>query len=172
MDLREDYINLVSKHQLYTNEVHTQLQHLIDSLEHEKTRLLSSSKRSNFEDGLGKNISPINHSIPTLVVNTITSMSESYKMMGTQINLFSKALDKRFKLDVGVACDPKVLQGQDQILRKIITQHLIRQGQFDLAKLFSEEAGIQFPEELKLQFEGLHCIVSQIRHKNLLPAIL
>ncbi|KAI0223290.1 hypothetical protein L0F63_005034 [Massospora cicadina] len=163
MDLREDYTSLATKLNHHTNDVYSQLQNLIDSLEQEKARILSFGNEA---------FPPINHSIPALVVKTATSMSENYKSVGAQINMFSKALDRKFKLDVGIACDPKVFQGQDDILRKIVTQHFVRQGQFDLAKLFSEEADIQFPEELKVQFEGLHCIVSQIRKKNLLPAIL
>ncbi|KAJ9066212.1 hypothetical protein DSO57_1011763 [Entomophthora muscae] len=114
---------------------------------------------------------PISNNIPNLLSTTATKMADRYKDMGSQVSKFTKTLDKKFKLDIGLACDPKVFQGQNDILRKIIIQHFIRQGQFELARVFSEEAEIHFPEELKRQFEGLHCIVSQIRRRNLIPAI-
>lgn len=96
---------------------------------------------------------PLKNDIPALLTSSATKMAEKYKDMGGQVNKFTKTLDKvsptsnsphlltprkKFKLDIGLACDPKVFQGQDDILRRIVIHHFIRQGQFDLARVFSE----------------------------------
>lgn len=163
MDLRNEISALNTEQESSSNKILSDLKNLIERLENERDVLLDCDAT-----GIEPQLKNYN---PNDLVETGSRMISNSKDIGNQIYKFSKALDKKFKFDIGLASDPKAFEGHDEILLKIIVQHLIRQGQFDLAKTFSEEAKIQFPEELKLQFEGLHCIVSQIHEKNLLPAI-
>lgn len=78
----------------------------------------------------------------------------------------SKAVDKKFKFDLDDVWDPKALVGKDDLVLRIVLDHFIREGRFDLAKTLSNEAQIYMDSNLEIQFKEMFSISSSLKDGN------
>ncbi|KAG0301591.1 hypothetical protein BGZ98_008208 [Dissophora globulifera] len=69
------------------------------------------------------------------VSNTI---SEEQKELQSSVTKYSKALDKKFTADAMAAINPHAFDNKEQILRKTIALHYIRQGNFEVGDMFAK----------------------------------
>ncbi|KAI9321544.1 CTLH/CRA C-terminal to lish motif domain-containing protein, partial [Dichotomocladium elegans] len=85
----------------------------------------------------------------------------------------------RFKDDLSVISNPTAFANKDDLMRRALAIHFIRQGQFDLCDTFMNEAGInesndlwQTIELLKKEFLRMHSILDSLdRQQNVDSAI-
>ncbi|CDS08730.1 hypothetical protein LRAMOSA10091 [Lichtheimia ramosa] len=71
------------------------------------------------------------------------------------VNKFSKDIDRRFTHDLSVISNPSAFAGKENLMRRALAIHFIRQGQFELCDAFMAEAGIDEEDELRLTTELL-----------------
>ncbi|KAI8893308.1 binding protein [Globomyces pollinis-pini] len=124
------------------------------------------SKLSNFN----QNNSDLNQLLQE-TKSLATKLTDNGKDFYTVLGKHSKVLEKRFKTDLDNIWDPKALVGKDHAMYSILIHHFVREGRFDLAKLFAKEAGIEFENNLHNQFEGMYHIQEALRVENPGPAI-
>ncbi|KAJ3315310.1 E3 ubiquitin-protein transferase rmnd5a [Boothiomyces sp. JEL0838] len=98
-------------------------------------------------------------------------LSDSAKDFHNTIGKYSKAIEKKFKTDLDGIWDPKALEGKEYVLYQILVMHFVREGRFDLAKMFAREAGIDFEEGLHAQFEGMFHIQEALRNEDISLAL-
>ncbi|KAJ3323739.1 hypothetical protein HDV06_001469 [Boothiomyces sp. JEL0866] len=100
-----------------------------------------------------------------------SKLTESAKDFHNTIGKYSKAIEKKFKTDLDGIWDPKALDGKEYVVYQILVMHFVREGRFDLAKLFAREAGIEFEESLHAQFEGMFHIQEALRNEDISLAL-
>ncbi|KAJ3274585.1 hypothetical protein HDV01_002427 [Terramyces sp. JEL0728] len=100
-----------------------------------------------------------------------SKLTESAKDFHNTIGKYSKAIEKKFKTDLDGIWDPKALEGKEYIVYQILVMHFVREGRFDLAKMFAKEAGIEFEEGLHAQFEGMFHIQEALRNEDISLAL-
>eukprot|EP00879_Flechtneria_rotunda_P020971 GHRR01022082.1.p1 GENE.GHRR01022082.1~~GHRR01022082.1.p1 ORF type:complete len:278 (+),score=107.40 GHRR01022082.1:190-1023(+) len=98
-------------------------------------------------------------------------MNSSTKELHSSINKLSKALDKAFDNQQDVCKALREASFDQQTLNKVIAEHLYREGRFELADEFVQEAALPGADELKAPYVALHTVLQQIRHHNLAPAL-
>lgn len=113
--------------------------------------------------------------IPQLIAEAegglLKEMSSSTKELHSSINKLSKALDKAFDLQADVCKAMREAQFDQQLLNKVIAEHLYREGRFDLADEFVAEAALPGAAELRAPYIALHTVLQQIQQHNLGPAL-
>lgn len=97
---------------------------------------------------------------------------QNHRDLATALLKCSKSVEKRFKVDLDNVWNPQAFSGKSTVFHVAILEHFIREGQFDVAYAFAEEAGVPFPESLRAKFEDLFQIVSAIREKHDLSGAL
>ncbi|KXS12036.1 hypothetical protein M427DRAFT_126089 [Gonapodya prolifera JEL478] len=101
--------------------------------------------------------------LATKAKTTSSQVQESQKDLQNVFSKFSKAVDKRFKMDLNAGWNPKAFDGKDAVLARTIALHFIREGRFDVADAFVVEAGLDIPEQLKAQFVEMYHILEAMR---------
>jgi E3 ubiquitin-protein transferase RMND5 len=84
---------------------------------------------------------------------------------------YSKSVEKKLKFDLDFVWDPKAFHDKDAILIKIIIQHFVRQGRFDIAKKLSEESNVDHEEKMSSEYSQMFQIQEQLRNENVDLAI-
>lgn len=82
-----------------------------------------------------------------------------------------KTLRSSFRTDLNNIWDPRAFDGKEDVLNKTLAMHFIREGRFDLAQQFVQEAGLDVPPSLTEQFSEMYQILEAMKQRNLEPAI-
>ncbi|TPX69058.1 hypothetical protein SpCBS45565_g02660 [Spizellomyces sp. 'palustris'] len=82
-----------------------------------------------------------------------------------------KTLRGSFKTDLNNIWDPRAFDRKEEVMNRTIAMHFIREGRFNLAETFIQEAGLNVPEQLKEQFAEMYQILEAMRAGQLEPAI-
>lgn len=73
-------------------------------------------------------------------VATLSAQSQAqHKELASSLSKFGKSVEKRFKPMVSPSASP--FEGKRDILDKVITEHLVREGRFTSARAFEAEGG-------------------------------
>ncbi|KAG9188370.1 hypothetical protein G6011_02293 [Alternaria panax] len=131
---------------------------------------------------------------------SLDTVQKDLKPVYAGLNKYGKALDKKFKDKPLPSADNDALSSHPSLINRAIAMHLLREGQFDVASTFVEEASRQPPhpeptlntpnpyireawekdlaegtfnsEKLQQQFADMYHILHQLRNeRNLHPAI-
>eukprot|EP00158_Paraphelidium_tribonemae_P004820 Partr_v1_DN26984_c1_g1_i2_m6744 putative Required for meiotic nuclear division 5 homolog len=115
---------------------------------------------------------------PPTTAPTSANIQSAVKDYYSAINKVVKAVDRRFTLDLDLAGRPQVLDGMDRQLNSAIAMHLVREGHFELADLFSRECSgdgdesVLVPEHLRSEFQSMFVIRDALRsRRDLGPAL-
>ncbi|KAI8826683.1 CTLH/CRA C-terminal to lish motif domain-containing protein [Fimicolochytrium jonesii] len=98
----------------------------------------------------------------------ISSQQEEVRRYATR---HDKTLRGAYKTDLNNIWDPGAFDDREDVLAKTIALHFIREGQFNIADTFINEAGLDVPEDLKDRFPEMYRILEAIKEDNLEPAI-
>ncbi|KAF8929290.1 hypothetical protein BGZ58_009037 [Dissophora ornata] len=112
---------------------------------------------------------------PSSVNTSLTSLGKSFKAVSNTVSeeqkelqslltKYSKTIDKKFTVDMMAAINPHAFDNKEQVLRKTIALHYIRQGNF-------EEAGLTIPDLIRHEFVEMFDIVAALKENNLGPAL-
>jgi hypothetical protein len=97
---------------------------------------------------------------------------DSHKDFQSTLAKFSKNADKKyFKADLGAVWNPRALEGKTRTLNSALASHFIREGLFDLASVFEDEAGVALPQDFKDQFTDMFRIQAALKEGSLTLAI-
>src|SRR5690606_36087459 len=96
----------------------------------------------------------------------VSQLNDEQKEVYNALNKYGKALDKKFKTAAS-SCnsnDYDALASEGPLINRAIAMHLIREGNFDVARTFMEEAAeksetLDVPPELTREFEALYEIL-------------
>ncbi|CAG5171282.1 uncharacterized protein ALTATR162_LOCUS7302 [Alternaria atra] len=131
---------------------------------------------------------------------SLETAQKDLKPVYAGLNKYGKALDKKFKDKPLPSADNDALSSHPSLINRAIAMHLLREGQFDVASTFVDEASRQPPhpeptlntpnpyireawekdlaegtfnsEKLQQQFADMYHILHQLRNeRNLQPAI-
>ncbi|KAI4674007.1 uncharacterized protein J4E88_008474 [Alternaria novae-zelandiae] len=131
---------------------------------------------------------------------SLDAVNKDLKPIYAGLNKYGKTLDKKFKDKPLPSADNDALSSHPSLINRAIAMHLLREGQFEVASTFIEEARRQPPhpeptpntpnpyireawekdlaegtfnsEQLQRQFADMYHILHQLRHEqNLAPAI-
>lgn len=108
----------------------------------------------------------------------VSLLNDEQKEVYNALNKYGKALDKKFKTAASFSStDYDALASEGSLINRAIAMHLIREGNFNVAKTFIEEAAekgekLDVSPELTKEFESLYDILDamKLRH-DLGPAI-
>ncbi|KAF3939178.1 hypothetical protein ABW19_dt0210091 [Dactylella cylindrospora] len=97
--------------------------------------------------------------------------NDSLKEVYSGLNKYGKALDKKFK-PINLS-DYDVLSDHQDLINRAIGMHLLREGNFDIAETFVEEAGLEgaLPPSLEAEFRDMYRIKVALQNRDLGPAI-
>lgn len=93
-----------------------------------------------------------------------------HKSVGAAINKFGRSIDATTCTNLGDLCAPSVRLNISKI-NDAIAAHLFREGLFDIANKFVEEASVVLDDRYIRPFEQLYHILTQFRSYSLTPAI-
>ncbi|CCG85099.1 protein of unknown function [Taphrina deformans PYCC 5710] len=82
-----------------------------------------------------------------------------------------KAITKRFKVDLTAATRPEIFAGKQHLINNAIALNFIRQGQFEIALAFAEEAQLNIDQKLVQRFESMYSIIRSLEKDDLSEAI-
>ncbi|KAL1924445.1 uncharacterized protein VTP21DRAFT_4099 [Calcarisporiella thermophila] len=134
---------------------------LIAALESTKERILSG------EGSTAVSLANLSKTIK----ETSAQITDDQKEFHSALSKYGKAIDKKFKQELAVGNNPEAFRGKEDILNRTVAMHLIRQGQFELANSFIQEAHLDIPNELQEQFMEMYHILAALKAKNLEPAL-
>lgn len=100
-------------------------------------------------------------------------LADNQKEMMSSVTKFIKWTEKQkqFKADAFETWDPDAMNENHKLLDLAIAQHFIREGQFEIAAVFEQEAKVTPSIEMKEQFSEMYHIIQEIKEGNLVPAI-
>ncbi|KAA8904535.1 CTLH/CRA C-terminal to lish motif domain-containing protein [Sphaerosporella brunnea] len=104
----------------------------------------------------------------------LDQVGNDHKEVYSALNRYGKALDKKFKAASAFSSsDYDALSNDGHLINRAIAMHLIREGQFAVAKTFMKEAGeLDIPEDLQGEFVEMYQIVEAMKvRRDLEPAI-
>lgn len=104
------------------------------------------------------------------VKEDIAKTIESHKDLMSNISKTQKNIDKKFKIDLNSIWNPGCLS--QEILPQTIVSHFIREGQFELAALLEDEAGLISNEEQKILFTEMFNIQDKLRMGDVTEALI
>jgi hypothetical protein len=151
----ESISNVSKRQKLLTAETDKQISSLLDAIE--------NCKQS--ENPLGLKLL---QATAKTVAAAVTANAKDYH---TVLGKHSKVIDKKFKAPLDDIWNPHAFDSQSSILAQIVIQHLIREGRFDVAECFAEEAGIMFETTQHEQFLAMYHIQEAMRRNDIQPAI-
>mmetsp|Transcript_46189 Transcript_46189/g.117937 ORF Transcript_46189/g.117937 Transcript_46189/m.117937 type:complete len:391 (-) Transcript_46189:180-1352(-) len=99
-------------------------------------------------------------------VTAHTEVAAATKELHSSVSKLGKIIDRAFFPDICKAHRPG-LHFNQQILDKVIAQHLFREGHFSVGREFCEEAGIEDVDDIIAPFVSMHEILQGIRQRNL-----
>eukprot|EP01016_Furgasonia_blochmanni_P038347 TRINITY_DN461_c0_g2_i9.p1 TRINITY_DN461_c0_g2~~TRINITY_DN461_c0_g2_i9.p1 ORF type:complete len:293 (-),score=61.08 TRINITY_DN461_c0_g2_i9:561-1439(-) len=104
--------------------------------------------------------------LKTKPMNTILNTHKEYyayvSKLGKNVDkFFNKELNNNF-------CDVKF---DSQLIDDTISEHLMREGKFEIAQTLQKESGCMIDEIHCEKFRELHQIINEIKKSNLIPAI-
>ncbi|KAJ2768639.1 hypothetical protein IWQ56_001582 [Coemansia nantahalensis] len=91
------------------------------------------------------------------------TVGEQLKELYTNVAKYSKHVDKAFKLDLGYVAESRAFEDKREELAQSILQHFLREGDFETARVFAQEARLALPAEMQRQFEDMYAMVAAIR---------
>ncbi|TPX31073.1 hypothetical protein SmJEL517_g05498 [Synchytrium microbalum] len=121
---------------------------------------------------------------PTIVSSCTTAIASKFKSMSSQIleshkelhsstSKYNKILDKRFKTDLDTIWDyPNAFDDKEAVLNNTLHGHFVREGRFELASVFADEAGVMVSEALQDQFAEMFDIREELRSGRLSKAVV
>lgn len=134
---------------------------LIQQLEQKREAVLSQNADTAFA------LSSLKSSVETFQRSVADEQKETYNVQAKH----GKAIAKRFKLDLTAASEASVFEGKQNLINNAIALNLIRQGLFDLAESFAEEAQITLDANLVQQFRTMYSILTSLDQDDLSQAI-
>jgi E3 ubiquitin-protein transferase RMND5 len=141
----EAYDKVVKKHRTTEKETEKYIDLIISNL---------SAFQENKQSGLVAEVKSLSQ-----------KLSEETKDHYSVFQKLSKAVDKKFKTDLDNVWDPKAIKGKDDLVQ-VLLKYFVREGRFDLAQIFAEEAGIKFEQELYTQYVEMFHIQEALRKKD------
>ncbi|KAJ1718897.1 hypothetical protein LPJ61_006435 [Coemansia biformis] len=90
-------------------------------------------------------------------------VSEQLKELYANVSKYSKHVEKAFKLDLSYVTESRSFEDKSEVLAQSVLLHFLREGDFETARTFSREAGLELPRETQRQFEEMYRTVSAIR---------
>jgi len=156
-----EFEKLVKKQKLTCDQTQVNIDKLINQINDAKQKIENDSSQSS------TTLTILTSKLKTLSSQVIDNHKELY----SSISKYSKSIDKKLKIDLDTLWKPNVLKGKEDILNSILMSHFIREGQFELAEIFSKESNIPISDEMKNQFQDLFNIVEAIKRKDLNPAL-
>lgn len=136
---------------------------LIDQLESHKRTLDESSSTSVSE--------VLTSDVKTCLDQFQKDINEDQKETYNAQSKHGKAIAKRFKLDLASVTEPNVFSGKEHLINNAIALSFVRQGQFDIAASFAEEAKLDLDAFLVRHFQTMYAITSNLESEELSEAI-
>lgn len=150
---------LEARHQ--TSKAVDLIDDLIAQLEHGRSALALQQKSP---QGVTQDIKA---SLATFQKAITEDQKETYNAQAKH----GKAISKRFKVDLATATQPNVFVGKEHLINNAIALNFIRQGQFDIAMAFAQEANLEIDKSLVQNFETMYTIIQSLDRNDLSEAI-
>ncbi|ODV89509.1 hypothetical protein CANCADRAFT_4124 [Tortispora caseinolytica NRRL Y-17796] len=109
--------------------------------------------------------------LQTAIDDYTRSVASAQKAVYTGLSKAAKSVERTFKVDLSKAYDPSVFEGKLPDIDKAVALHLIRQGDFDTAKILCKEAHISIPKSTVDSFKRMYLIVNDIRQHKVDSAV-
>ncbi|KAJ1946573.1 hypothetical protein GGF37_001086 [Kickxella alabastrina] len=90
-------------------------------------------------------------------------VSDQLRELYTNVSKYGKHVEKTFKLDLSVVSTSRAFEDKRLELGQAVLQHFLREGDFELARGFAEEAQLEVGEEAVEGFEEMYGILKEIR---------
>ncbi|KAJ1885039.1 hypothetical protein LPJ66_010321, partial [Kickxella alabastrina] len=90
-------------------------------------------------------------------------VSDQLRELYMNVSKYGKHVEKTFKLDLSVVSTSRAFEDKRSELGQAVLQHFLREGDFELARGFAEEAQLEVGEEAVEGFEEMYGILKEIR---------
>eukprot|EP00210_Caulerpa_lentillifera_P004947 g4721.t1 len=99
----------------------------------------------------------------------LKKMNKDTRELHASISKLGKVMENYFLPDVSIAT--RDIKMDPESLRRVLWEHLLKDGRFELCDIFEKEAGIPEPKELKESYMKLHSIVQDLKRRDLDSAL-
>ncbi|KAI9206396.1 CTLH/CRA C-terminal to lish motif domain-containing protein [Polychytrium aggregatum] len=168
--LVNDYQQLTKRQKRIRSEATQSIDSLISTLTATKSALQSQATPGSHV--LPKQAQLLSQSAKS----TAAQLSEQNKEFYSALGKFSKALDKKFKLDLDTVWDPRALDGPERygMLNQTIANHFIREGQFAVLDTFLDESAMPRDgfDSFKEKFSEMFTILEDLKAKRSLDSAI
>lgn len=129
------------------------------------------TERESRQKGLEHDNKQTAERVKTAVETFQKAVGEDQKETYNAQSKHGKAIAKRFKVDLTAATDLSVFEGKKHLINNAIALNFVRQGQFDLAESFAQEAQLELDANLVTQFKTMYTIIESLERDDLSEAI-
>ncbi|EGF79550.1 hypothetical protein BATDEDRAFT_89624 [Batrachochytrium dendrobatidis JAM81] len=168
--IAKEFEKVIKRQRTLKNESHTTIDALVQRLTDAKALVASTAQQPHQQQSqlVYKHLQALSKPVKDLS----TKLTEAHKDMQSVMYKYSKVVEKRFKTDLDSIWDPKAFQEKEDIIYQALAIHFVREGRFDMAQVFADEAGsVQIPSHLKSLFFEMFQIQEALRSKDITPAI-
>uniref|UniRef100_UPI00358F9131 E3 ubiquitin-protein transferase RMND5A isoform X2 n=1 Tax=Myxine glutinosa TaxID=7769 RepID=UPI00358F9131 len=105
--------------------------------------------------------------------DTVQKLASDHKDIHGSVSKVGKAIDRNYETDVSSVAMEGVFNSSErqQLLNRVLVEHLLRQGMLDVAETLSQEAGLPIDAKQKEPFVELNRILEALRQHDLRPAL-
>uniref|UniRef100_A0A8C4QKH6 Required for meiotic nuclear division 5 homolog B n=1 Tax=Eptatretus burgeri TaxID=7764 RepID=A0A8C4QKH6_EPTBU len=105
--------------------------------------------------------------------DTVQKLASDHKDIHGSVSKVGKAIDRNYETDVSSVAMEGVFNSSErqQLLNRVLVEHLLRQGMLDVAETLSQEAGLPIDPKQKEPFVELNRILEALRQHDLRPAL-
>ncbi|KAJ2784038.1 hypothetical protein H4R18_001351 [Coemansia javaensis] len=90
-------------------------------------------------------------------------IAEQQRELYGNVAKYGKHVDKAFKLDLGFVGESRAFEDKREVLAQSILLHFLREGDFETAAGFAQEARLELPHETRRQFEEMYRTAAALR---------
>ncbi|KAL7646243.1 UNVERIFIED_CONTAM: hypothetical protein RMT77_003152 [Armadillidium vulgare] len=121
---------------------------------------------------LRDSINLLQNQILTRTKEIITNLSTEHRDLHSSVSKVGKAIDKNFTADFACVSHENFFdEGKQDMINEVICRHYLREGCLNVAETLIKDTGIDMPEDAKVPFLELNCILTSLKVHDLEPAL-
>jgi hypothetical protein len=162
-DIEEEYHRSLEKQKSAIGSLYSEVDALIQLVEQCRQEIISNEKA---------NIGNITQKLATTISSSYANVQKIHKDVHSTFTKLGKSIDKAMQQNQEQANKKPPNWTVDKgLINEIVAQHLYREGEFNTAEQFEQEAQIKVGEEYKQPFIQMFTVLQELQKRNIEPAL-